>query len=420
MNKYFVFTGVLASIFFFLVQCELMAHGEESASIALSKEHKGVRITLTLDKDVLSPGEDLNIRIQRDTLQPRESRFPRLAANGIRISIRTPNGSEFSHPHKSSPLITPNRILDKRSPMTLLNKRIHFVDSSNRGISWYIPNTNDNVRPNFRHPGVYSLSATYSVPQYDFLQDAWVGTIELPPLHFEVREIPVEQRLLELTEEQAEIVRLIEMTLAGKELPEGSKISGDKIRGMLSRTENEGLAVRLVELMQKHIDTLLVGWPKNPDWLVGRVTERAFDGTVIRIRGPYLPMFAQYLVDRLGILLEHTDREPRHLRLLFAYLRDAATTQDHAQQLREQMSAMAKEHAAKDYVWPILLELRVLEDGMLESDAIELLGEPNYRYPHGQVSWAKKNPSRKPRPSITADVKLQNGVNVLIFKRYDD
>ncbi|MHB1037218.1 MAG: hypothetical protein ACYC35_21510 [Pirellulales bacterium] len=413
-----------------------------------SGEDGRVRVTLSLNRVKLPPGESVAIEATSLMLSDEALVFPaNYGAPWTRVYLQTPNHRLFvysgivvsmkrNRPMKATDYRGPT-ILKKGQGRQILGWDIPLVDPSP---FWFDAQTEEPVRPNLRTQGTYEVWAVYKIPEIQGSPaGAWHGSITTGRIRFVVRDIPAAERRQAPTTEQAEHLTAYltnnKTQLECREMPHWLNME-DRLKWALGRTENEGLARRMVELLRKHQPEepgeAYPDWWWNVNYLVGT---RAYHHLpygggrrcdALRIIGPYLDEYAAVQTTELE---RWAPGQPYGFNgppadFLLTYLKHKPNSP-----LRQRVEAWARRHVriptdAKPNdrkifhpvgaCWQILFSLGVLRDGMAWADARDILGEPTAR-DGAKVEWCYDTGATVAPLKVVGNVSAKRGVDIIIF-----
>ncbi len=283
------------------------------------------------------------------------------------------------------------------------------------------------VLASFRQVGRYEFWMTYAVPAGN--ADAWAGDLSSDHVIIDVSELPPDERLREPTAQQ--LAALDQLLGPGDgSIPHQGYAT---LQPAMLLTENEGLARRIVDVIQRD--------PATGARLGILVQERygIWHGPGAGIDGPYLERYASATVDGIergrpldvggmgggepqpdwdGVLAYlHFHPGPAPLRdRIVAIARRSSRIGAAASATCSAVSAatapttrlVQKPIVSVPTAWQILVESRSLPAGMKLADAIQILGSPTVREA-GQVEWRLVGDFRREGPSVTRLVASRDG-----------
>jgi hypothetical protein len=418
-----------------------------------------VRVTVSVYRDRLAPGENARISATSEMLVDGPLRFPQGYHQPLAfLYLRTPAGKVFVYPDRG---VSPRsfRALEAKDYIWpfLFKKGIgglvlsHDIPLVHPSPGWLDPKSFDSVRPNLRAEGVYEAWVRYTIPRVEGVpDDAWHGTVETGRVRFTVREIPVAQRRDKATAEQiahlAAYMKSIDAldknmeveTPKAEEMPNWLSLE-QRVQWALERTENEGFARHTVAMLAQHQpkdkDQPYPRWWSNVSFFVirSRAYCEGYESNTLRIIGPYLEEFALIGVKEvelelartdheglgihyyLDLLLDFVEREPkspvraRLETLARSYARIPADVKPHDHKTRQRLATS----------WKILLALGVLRDGMLFAEAKKILGEPTWKKDDA-VLWNYGTGSRRFEPGVVGRIVVVDGRETIVFTRHSD
>ncbi|MEZ6089102.1 MAG: hypothetical protein R3C05_13960 [Pirellulaceae bacterium] len=252
----------------------------------------------------------------------------------------------------------------------------------------------------------------------------WSGKANLAPINIVVKEVPVAERRMGLTDSQVKLMRILEPMLRGEKVSDEdfSLVSKD-VPKMLLEIENERFALEVIRLLCKYIarddgSTDDVNNRKTDSWvsLFRWVARRAYGFKSIKYSGPYLSEFAKLNNDSLEMHFKTGDGSPFSKVFAMAYLSETDEPVNAAirDRLREIALANAKHHNA----WAFLLYLNELKDGMLMTEAVQLIGNPTYddeRFVGWETPGGRR--IRLRTPTVRAEIAWKDGRATLVFER---
>ena len=387
----------------------------------------GLQVGLEIDRAELCPGEFVSLRghfrnLTKSDLVVPAHRVPIWLPGELRIS--GPGGAEFAY----RPLETrPGGTFLRQGESRMMRKEdIRLTDPAPHWGGGKGPDPN-NV--SLRREGTYRAwfeVTAQAAPEAQ--KGVWSGTVKSNVVTFTVRELPPEKRSVAPTVEQWADLRLY----LDPNSPEGQPALA-RLRQALLRTENEGLAMKLLEISQE-TDTfrgIRVPSEKRRD-LRQALRMRAyqpcrFDGfgeaALPGIDGPYLEKFAALVLEQLE---KPEYRDPNETRrgdasaeamVLLAYLKFHPEDKGKLARAVEWAGKCArclgpfrlgeepktKMLASAGFAWSFLLQLGVLHEGMTLEEAVKHLGEPTHKWV-GHVRWYVNTPMHV-NPSLDAEVK---------------
>lgn len=421
-----------------------------------------VRVTVSVDRGTVAPGEDARVLAASTVLVDGPLRFPQGHHQPLAfLYLRTPAGRLIVHPQngvspRSCRALEPNdyarpSLFKKGAGGPVIAYDIPLVNPSP---GWLDPETYEPVRPDLRREGVYVCWARYTVPRVNGVpEDAWHGPLETGRVRFTVREVPVARRRDEATAEQIAhleaYMKSMAASAAGKaeeppapkavEVPPWLSLE-QRVQWALARTENEGLARHAVALLAEHQpkdrDRPYPPWWNNVSFFVqqSRAYCRGHDANTLRIIGPYLEEYARVAVTELEYALARPAQDPQslgagyYLDLLLDYVGHEPKSP-----VRSRLEALARGYArvpadarpgdrkTRERLvtsWKILLALGVLRDGMPFTGARAILGEPTWR--QGDAArWNYGTGSRLSEPGVNGRV-VAGAPETIVFIRHPD
>lgn len=371
-------------------------HGYPIEKRSVETDDGSVRITLSLDRDTLSPGELLNITVDRKLCKPDDRLYPN--GQALEISIMTPSNEHIVSKYRRD---TTGLEFDDEVDKTLAELRVWLAPPGATSGGWFRKGTRERVDPDFSQVGTYTVYTSYVAEKPANRPNAkWSGKMECPTLTFTVRQMPLAQRMMDVTDAHKPLIQYLERAVLGNELPAAPPVPLSVVSHLLDRTECEGLAIRIVELLHKADRNTRNQWPCF--YYLRAVRRRAFLENALRIRGPYLSKLVQLEIDTLrGACEDSTVPLTRTPHNLLIYLRDNKVDKREARLVYDQLTEIATRNSDKPFLYVFLLSLNILKDGMLRSDAISFLGPPSYEDPNG-IRWGIVG-SREYIGSIWAD-----------------
>lgn len=401
-----------------------------------------IRVTVFMYRDKVAPGEVVRISAGCQVLSDDSLRFPHnYGAPLAHLYLQTPDNKLLVYPEGGIPTKSgrPLEAKDYRRPTALKKGQGRKVLACiaplvNPSPNWRDARTRELVKPNLRIEGAYEAWVKHTIPKVEGAPaGAWHGSVETGRIRFVVREIQVADRRQEPTAEQ---IAHLEAYMA---LKKGWLADGDHLKAALNKTENEGLAQHMVELLRTH-QPAKAGQP-YPEWwwnvnylVLSRAHHNWPPGTghtqALKIIGPYLDEFAAVEATALEHCLANDSYASYHkfLALVLDYLKHKPKSP-----LRQQVDAIGGRYAkvpkgAKPNdnnirrrtttSWIILFSLGTLQDGMLFADAKDILGEPLGRR-GAQVVWNYTTMSRKYQYGINGEVSVDQGGETIVFTNRD-
>ena len=278
--------------------------------------------------------------------------------------------------------------------------------------NWETPQREAVKDPSLRREGEYRLWIEFDAPKLPGMPaDGFSGTVRSNEIRITVRDLPVDKRRAKPTpEQQADLDEYVNVghDPAHRALP-------DRLKAAVERTENEGLALAIVDTIRG----LRSGRIKpGPGYTANTVPNLLFllqcrsGDYVLRIDGPYLKAFALLGYEMTEEALAGEKSQPQRT---MAYGAPLVYLKAHPEdkELRAKTVALAKgcanvralqpvdpndssegamkHHAAHrklSFAWHTLIELGTLHDGMSLNEAVAILGEPTHRWPQPNlVEW---------------------------------
>ena len=425
---------------------------DQPSPTSASADDGRVRVTITIDRGRVAPGENLSISASCEVLADGALQFPSGNSQPLAfIYVRMPNGNVIAYPKGGGSPKSRRAfgIADYSRPLNLSKNRhtsiiYSIVSMVNPSPGWVNPDTFDAVRPNFRTVGEYEAWVKYTIPKVDGAPvDAWQGTVETERVRFTVREIHLANRRAEVTPEQAALleayiadteVRLSGVgvrpkTPAAVETPEWLSLE-DRLQWALERTENEAFARHTVALLREHqpkdYSQPYPNWWSNVSFLVRRRAHYDGPESSLRILGPYLD-------DYITIALVETERQlagpfaptsGNYVRLLLDFVKYQPDSP-----VRQKLEALARQYAKltvatppRDpqvrnrlgFSWRMLFTFGILRDGMPLIEATNILGEPTWRR-GSKVAWDYKTGSRAIEHGVYGDLATVAGQETIAF-----
>ena len=220
-----------------------------------------------------------------------------------------------------------------------------------------------------------------------------------------------------------------------------------RIQKAIVRADNEALAMRMVELIEKTLDddpaVLNVGWRNLVYYLSLRATG---DHGALGIDGPYLPRFAQLclkiierqlaepqdhwsnwgrpwssIVAHLSAHDDDTALRDRAVRLAKRYAKlPEPPTDGSLQEWRDDWRTHRLAHARLGFAWQALTELGVLKDGITIKEAKAILGPPTHPQPRNEegqyIHWHYHSPMHT-NPRLVAELRNGKLYNIRVGSR---
>jgi hypothetical protein len=426
---------------------------DEPWKVSASGDDGRVRVTVTIYRDTVAPGEVAGIRATFKVLVDGPLRFPQDYHQPLAfLYLRTPAGQV---------IVYPQRGVNPQSCRALALRNYRRSVGVERGFAgpvieydapmvspspgWLEPRTYESLRPNLRIEGVYEAWVRYTIPRIKGVpSDAWHGTVETDRIRFTVREVPVADRRAEPTAEQIAhleaYVEYLDALSSGKgveparldtvEMPQWLSLP-DRLQWAFERTENEGLAHHAVALLREHLpkdeSQPYPKWWDNVRFLVQR---RAFLNSyrtkALKIVGPYLDEYATVAADAferdIASLTERSFSAGADLNLLVAFVELKPKSS-----IRQRLEAIARRHAKipvgvkpRDRIvrnklvisWKILYALEILREEMPFTEATNILGEPTVRK-DDLVAWNYTTGSRGLESGVNGKL-IFDGVRVMV------
>ena len=401
-----------------------------------------IRVTVFMYRDKVAPGEVVRISAQAEVLSENPLHVPYSHHAPIaHLYLRTPDNRLLVYPDGGVPMKSarPLQAIDYRMPVVRKKGQTYSVlwrdiPIVNPSPSWWDARTRQAVKPNLRIERAYEAWVKHTIPKVEGAPaGAWHGSVETGRIRFVVREIPVADRRQEPTAEQ---IAHLEAYMA---LKEGWLADGDHLKAALNETENEGLAQQMVELLRTH-QPEKAGQP-YPEWwwkVNHSVLSRAHHNwppgrghtEALKIIGPYLDEFAAVEATALEHCLANDSNASysKFLALLLDYLEYKPKSP-----IRQRVEAIGRRYAkvpkgAKPNdnnirgrtttSWTILFSLGTLHDGMLFTDAKNILGEPKGRK-GAQVVWNYTTMSRAIQHGINGEVFVDHRRETIVFTDRD-
>jgi hypothetical protein len=286
--------------------------------------------------------------------------------------------------------------------------------------AWIDLKTKRPVELSLAEPGTYRMIAqcTFAAGK-EAPANAWRGTVRSGEAIWKMTSLPVAKRQLEMAAEQERLLKKW-LDRSADAAPSSSHPDPDEqsLVDALQLTENEGLALRLVEIMKTD--------PKNADDTYRLLTQRS--GTMrdgdAGIDGPYLKELALCMLDvnegkyeksqgkkqlsnidglqEAVIYLGYHPADKETRQRLIALLKQVA----HSFEGQEGGFLERKSSVILRFVWEALDDLGLLNTGMTKEAAVELLGTP-HREEKSSMTWVAVRPGfRSPYAGrLTAEMK---------------
>jgi hypothetical protein len=264
----------------------------------------------------------------------------------------------------------------------------------------------------FRAAGKYEFWFVYTLPASKV--GNWSGSLSSNHAVITVSELPVKKRLAEPTSDQ---LALLQKFLASKK-QEGL----DQLMTAMDATENEGLALRIVDLIKTS--------PDNPRAILVMLIQERYGffynhnnqvgGVGAGIDGPYLERFTQFNLDRLeghGPPLSRFGGDwdsYADVRAVLVYLHfhpEPSATRDRAVNLAKQsLHGKGLPSMPRSTGWMILVYANVLRDDLSLQDATAILGAPQSQT-ETSVEWWEALAAGHPVPgTIRLTATLKDGI----------
>jgi hypothetical protein len=407
----------------------LSPHGPPSSG--WSDVQDGARARLIVyPAPVAHPGEWITIGLQLNNATDRALMMPRQSGGFLdgELHVRTPSGEEYAY-HGGVDFVNaqPTEALRIERLARRIALRLTGPLDAWRAVA------GGDARPlSFRKPGKYTVWCRIEAqPGWSKQTETpeWTGKATTAPVQFTVSEMPLHLRRTGLTCQQ---VRDLQTLLGSTGSSDYQRAQG-RIKEAIVRADNEALAMRMVELIEKKLDDdpaeLSVGW-QNVVFYLG--LRAAGHNGAIGIDGPYLPRFAQVCLKilerqlagrqhgrgnwfRLWLsivahLSAHGDDTALRDRVVHLAKRYAKLPGESSRERHSEWRAHHLAHARLGFAWRALTELGVLKDGIPVKEARAILGPPTHPHPRNEapqnIEWHYAS-TMHVNPYLVAD--LRNG-----------
>jgi len=421
----------------------LSPHGPPSSG--WSDVQGGARVRLTVSPGpVAHPGEWITIGLHMYNTTDRALMMPRQSGGFVdgELHVRTPSGEEYAY-HGGVDFV--NAVLTEALRIESLARRIALRLTG--PLDAWRAVAGGNARPlSFRKPGKYTFWCRIEAQSGWSKQTQtpeWTGKATTAPVQFTVTEMPPHLRRAGLTCQQVRDLQ----TLLGSTASSDYQRAQGRIQKAIVRADNEALAMRMVELIEKRINddpfALNVGWQNLVYYLTLRA---AGDGRALGIDGPYLPRFARLCLK----IIERQLAEPQDRwsnwghpwSSIVAYLSahgDDTALRDGAVRLAKRYAKLPKQpadaslpvwrddsrthhlaHVRLGFAWQALTELGVLKDGITLDEAKAILGPPTLPQLRNEddpyVHWHYHS-TMHTNPRLVADLRNGKLYNIRVGSR---